>query len=373
MECAKCKKYFERPLELYNGEWACPYCHGGLALSDIKLIVTDENDNAFTISEISYLRALKTPKENRAEYLRLLSDAMELCKEAAQSGHPKAMLRLGYLYDCGYFPIDETEAFKQAYEYYRAVWSGKINDMRGSKVNGEYSDGGLKVKKNAAKLYLNLLKNAPPKMKRHERYDYRSEFSALCEMGLCEGGAEFEYTAQSTDRAERVIGILNGCLSKDHSPLFGLCLLNGAEFSSLAAIKDTGKRSDKSRLIHIAEKVSVYLINLKNGVPRAIKSERDLVADDGDYALYFFNPNGKKYLSAGSVASIKRSLEKGDAVTDFARVNELVSIICRGRESLDYVFSDDDILVHKSHAESAAHALGDLIKTVQKNVETGEK
>lgn len=373
MECDKCKKYFERPLELYNGEWACPYCHGAIALSDIKLNVTDDNDNAFTVSEISYLRALKTPQGNKPEYLRLLNDAMELCKEAAQSGHPKAMLRLGYLYDSGYFPIDEAEAFKQAYEHYRAVWSGKIKDMRGSKADGEYADGGLKVKKNAAKLYLNLLKNAPERMKRHERYDYKSEFAALCAMGLCEGGAEFECVAQSVGRAERVMEILNGCYSKEHPPLFGFCLLDSGEFDELAAISDTGKYAGKPRLLHIAEKVSVYLINLANGVPRAIKSSRDLAVQDGNYALYFFNPNGRRYLSAGSVAAIKKSLEKGDAVTDFARANELISIICRGQESLDYVFSDDDILVHKSPAESAAHALGDLIKTVQKNVETGEK
>ncbi|MDE7330207.1 MAG: hypothetical protein K2N30_03830 [Clostridia bacterium] len=372
MECEKCKKSFERPLELYNGEWACPCCHGYLALSKIKLNVTDENEAIFKTSEVCYLRALKTPASEKKEYLKLLGDALELCKESAQSGNPKAMIRLGYLYDTGYFPIDEAEAFKQAYEYYRAVWSGKINDMRGGKSDGEYSHGGIKVKRNAARLYLDLLKNAPEKMRRHERYQYIPEFNALKELGLCEGSAEFEYSAQNSDRAARVLEILQGCFSKDRPPLFGLMTVDGEEFRSLASVRENAK-GGRIKLLRIAERVAVYLIDITNGVPRAVKTERDFNIPDGTYVLYFFNSNGKHVLSGGSVNAVKRSLEKGDAVTDFARVNELISIICGGQDSFEYVFCDDDIIVHKSKAESAPHALGDLIKTVQKNVERGEK
>lgn len=373
MECEKCKKSFDRPLELYNGEWVCPCCREVLALAKIKLNVTDENEAVFKTSEACYMRALKTPAADKKEYLKLLTDAMETCKEAAQAGNPKAMLRLGYLYDTGYFPIDEAEAFKQAYEYYRAVWGGKINDMRGANSDGEYSHGGIKIKRCAARLYLNLLKNAPEKMRRHERYQYVTEFNALKEAGLCEGSAEFEYTAQNNDRAAKILEILQSCFSKDRPPLFGLIAVDGEEFTALASVREQAKNQGKFKLLRIAEKVNIYLIDISTGVPRAIKTERDLGEYGGNYVLYFFNQNGKHQLSGGKVNAIRKSLEKGDAVTDFARVNELISIICGGQEVFEYVFCDDDIIAHKSRAESASHALGDLIKTVKKNVERGEK
>lgn len=373
MQCEKCKNEFDRALELYNGDWYCPYCHSLLALSDLKLVVTDANEDAFRMSEICYLRALKTPAQEKAEYNDLLLKAIEFCKEAAHSGHPKALVRLGFFYDRGYFSIDETEAFKQAYEYYGAVIKGKISDMRTKKLP-DYADGGAKVKRCAAKLYLSLLKNAPKSMRRFEKYDYPKELKALKSAGLYYGGDDFVESTLISDRSQRAMEILQSCFSKDHPPLFGLLMLKGSEFAQLYKITEKVKNGYKNKLLGIAEKVSLFLVDIRNGVPRAIKTNRDLYADDdGDYCLYFFNTGGRHALLPGAMNAVKRSLEKGDAITDFARVNELISSISQGVERADYVFSDDDILIHKSKAESVSHALGDLIKTVQKNVLRGEK
>lgn len=374
MQCEKCKNEFERALELYNGDWYCPYCHGLLALSEVKLAVTDANEDAFKMSEICYLRALKTPASDKITYNELLGKATEFCREAARSGHPKALVRLGFFYDAGYFSIDETEAFKQAYEYYRAVINGKISDMR-TKKTADYSEGGIKVKRSAAKLYLNLLKNAPESMRRFEKYDYLAELKSLKAAGLYFGGDDFILSSLSADRAPRVMEILQSCFSRERPPLFGLLTLKGSDFTELAAMTEKTKNGFKSKLLSVAEKVSVYLIDITNGEPRAIKTNRDLFAEEEgrDYCLYFFNTNGKHSMSAASLNAVKRSLEKGDSITDFARVNELISSISRGVGRADYVFTADDILIHKSKAESVSHALGDLIKTVQKNVSRGEK
>ncbi len=374
MQCEKCKNEFERALELYNGDWYCPYCHEILALSDLKLVVTDANEDAFKMAEICYLRALKTPAAEKINYNEMLVKAIEFCREAARSGHPKALVRMGFFYDSGYFAIDETEAFKQAYEYYRAVINGKISDIR-SKKTVEYSEGGAKVKRSAAKLYLNLLKNAPENMRKFEKYDYFSELKRLKEAGLYFGGDDFVKSSVTADRAPRVMEILQSCFAKERPPLFGLLMLKGGDFTQLCSATVKTRGGSKKQIITIAEKVSLYLIDVTSGAPRAIKTFRDLfVEEEGrDYCLYFFNTNGKHLMSAAGLNAVKRSLEKGDSITDFARVNMLISSISRGVDCADYVFTADDILIHKSKAESVSHALGDLIKTVQTNVLRGEK
>ena len=371
MKCEKCGRWFDRPLELYNGEWACPNCHEFLALNSLQLRITDETEDLFKLSEICYLRALKAQK-NKKEYDALLNKAINYCKDAAHAGHPKALLRLGFLYDSGYFSMDSTEAFKLAYEYYRAVWSGKINDMRGDNATADYADGGLTVKKSAARLYLQLLKNAPEKMRTHPRYRYETELVTIRNEGLYDGSEAAEGGYSETERSSRVIDVLQSCFSKERAPLFGLLHLTDEEFSALCQIKDTGKER-KSKLLKIAEKVSLRLISVKDGSARAIKNAGDLGSvDAGDYYLYFFNTNGKHRFSGGKMNAVKKALEKGDAVNDFVKLNELISAICEGSDYSDYVFSDDDVLVYKSKTESVAHALGDLIKAVNDNIRRGE-
>lgn len=373
MICEKCKRSFERPLELYNGDWACPLCHESLTLSNIRLVVTDETEELFKMSEVCYLRALKTPPADKKAYSDLLTKAVDFCKEAAHRGHPKALLRLAYLYDAGYFSIDGSEAFRLAYDYYKAVWKGKINDMRGSKANADYSEGGVKVRKSAARLYLNLLKNAPPKMRSLDRYRYDSELRAVKDAGLYEsGGDSASYGVIAGDRAGRICEILDSCFSKERAPLFGLMMVSSEEFSALAKMTETGRTGVRNKLLRIAEKVDLYLVDVTSGIPRAVRNTGDLAVADGNYCLYFFNTQGRHALSGGKMNAVRKSLQRGDSVTDFARVNELISIISRGEEYCDYVFGDDDITVHKSKTESVGHALGDLIKTVQKNVLRGE-
>lgn len=371
MECEKCKKQFERPLELYNGDWACPVCHASLALNSLKIVVTDENESVFKMSEICYLKALKCTGDKK-NYNKFLSRAIEYCKDAAHSGHPKALVRLGYLYDAGYFSVDSSEAFKMAYEYYRAVWNGIINDMRGAKTDGAYESGGLQVKKSAARLYLNLLKNAPPKMRAHQRYRYESELSAVLSSGLAVEAESFGEAATETDRCSKIYEILESCFSKERAPLFGLILIDSAEFKELTSVNESAKNGTRKKLIHIAEKVTLRLIDIRDGNSRAIKNARDLQdVQSGTYCLYFFNTNGRHTLSYGNINAVKRALEKGDALTEFVKINELIGLICNS-DYTDYVFSDDDIIVHKSKAESIAHALSDMIKTVQNNIKRGE-
>lgn len=372
MECEKCKRQFVRPLELYNGDWACPRCHNSLALNSIQLNVTDDNENMFKMAEICYLRALKL-QSNKKVYDKFLSKAMAYCKDAARSGHPKALVRLGYFYEFGYFSIDLCEAFKQAYECYRSVWNGKIDDARTIQSDAEYLNGGNRVKKSAARLYLNLLNNAPSKMRAHPRYRYESELENVKREGLYDGDVQFNEAYSDENRTSRIFEILQSCYSKERAPLFGLIMLNSEEFYSLCAATEKTKNGTKKKILKIAEKVSIRLINIADGNTRAIKNQTDISGvPDGNYCLYFFNTNGKHFMSQGKMNAVKRALEKGDSVVDCVKLHELISAICEGSDSDDYVFSDDDILVHKSRAERVGHALGDMIKTFKNNLKRGE-
>lgn len=373
MRCDNCNTFFARPLELYNGDWACPNCRRSMSLSSVQLTLTGENDELYKLSEICYMRAL-TSQGNKKAYAGFLNKAMNYCKEAAYSGHPKALVRLGFLYDNGYFSLDETEAFKQAYECYAAVWCGKILDKRNITADAEYSDGGKKVKMSAAKRCLELLKDAPAKMRVQARYRYENVAARLKEEGLYDGDApDAAYRVAESDRSSRILEILGTCFSKEKAPLFGLLFASGEDLRQACEVKEKRKNSEKSKFIFIAEKVALTIIDIDDGKVRALKTESDFKSvPDGKYCLYFFNTNGKHCFSGAKLSSIKRTLESGDSFGDFVKVKELIPYAFSQSEYTDYIFSDDDILMYKSRAESVSHALCDLIRSVQERIKRGE-
>ncbi len=371
MICEKCGKTFYKPLELYTGEWACPHCRKNLSLSSVKLNVNDSNDELFSLSEICYLRALKCA-ENTEEYASLLQKSLDFCKKSAHAGHPKALVRLGYFYELGYFSADGAEAFKKACEYYQAVWRGKITVNRTKSGGDDYREGGLSVKKIAAARYLNLLANAPREMKGNARYSYEYGLQEVKEAGLYEERGSAAISMLAPDKGARAAEILSLCFSKERAPLFGLIYMDAEEFKELAAQKEKLKNGSRGRLARFAQKIFIVMFSADSDEFKVIKTERDFgEITKGGYYLYFFNTNGGHRISGGKLGSVKQYLEKGDATGEFAKIAKLVVTLSKSGGQSDLIFSDDDILVYKSPAESVTHATGDLLNAVTKNL-TGE-
>ena len=87
MNCEKCKTAIDQPLELYNGEWACPNCKAklGSVMSDFE--INADNEQLFNLAECSYYTWLDEASHGNAEGAREnLEKAIELTREAAAMG-----------------------------------------------------------------------------------------------------------------------------------------------------------------------------------------------------------------------------------------------------------------------------------------------
>lgn len=364
MICEHCKKEFKEPLELYNGEWACPLCRENISVTLKELEVTHENEELFNLSEICYFRAVKA--ENRKDYQRDLSKAVELCREAARLQHPKALLRMGYYYDAGYIAFDRNEAFKMAHDYYKAVWTATRIDVNYTGgVADDWGANGVKLKERAALLYLNLLKNVPEKYSNNSVYNYSEAKAAVIAAGLpvklSDEGAE----NREEDRAVKVLDILESCKTGGRAPLFGVLRVDGETFKRLAEIKDAGKKEKRAKLFKYAVSVDIVMLNEHTGNAKTIRKEEDVAAinDDEQYYLYFFNVGGKQP-KAGNFKSAQKVIERETNRGEYGRVLELGD----KAKTLggDFVFYADDVLKYKSKSESFRHATGDLLNAVLK-------
>lgn len=364
MICEHCRKEFKEPLELYNGEWACPLCRENISVTLKELEVTHENEELFNLSEICYFRAVKA--ENRKDYQRDLSKAVELCREAARLQHPKALLRMGYYYDAGYIAFDRNEAFKMAHDYYKAVWTATRIDVNYTGgIADDWGANGVKLKERAALLYLNLLKNVPEKYSNNSVYNYSEAKAAVIAAGLpvklSDEGAE----NREEDRAVKVLDILESCKTGGRAPLFGVLRVDGETFKRLAETKDTGKKEKRAKLFKYAVSVDIVMLNEHTGNAKTIRKEEDVAAinDDEQYYLYFFNVGGKQP-KAGNFKSAQKVIERENSRGEYGRVLELGD----KAKALggDFVFYADDVLKYKSKSESFRHATGDLLNAVLK-------
>ena len=121
MRCNKCNKEFIRPLDLYDGRFACPKCLNDITKLGLdKFRITKDNEEQFQLSEIYFHKSLI--EKNKPEYKE---NAIKLCRIAADSGHPEDIMRLGYYYHFGY--IDEQNKnynMKLAIKYYDFIVFG---------------------------------------------------------------------------------------------------------------------------------------------------------------------------------------------------------------------------------------------------------
>lgn len=375
MICRNCNKQIARPLELYNGDWACPLCKKVLNVKSVDVTVTAENDETFKLSELCYLRALKrlAEKPGAMQYDMLIETAVEYCRIAARQGNPKALVRMGYYYEYGYLTADATESMRLAYEYYRAVWSSSPA-VEYKSDDPDYADNCRKLRDIAANRYLDIIKRIPGSHNGSGDLGYRDEKQKILAKGLSVTDDDMD-DALGMDRISHVMGVLQSCFSSDRSPLFGIMRLSEGEFGTLRAVTDGGSKG-AAKIVRFAKKITVVLFDVNDGSFKTIKTADNCNAVDGDraYYLYFFNENGDHGISKRACAKIGKVLRKSDVFGEYARVKRLIEEMGRSVCISDYIFGEDDVLMYKSRFESYDHATDDLINSVINNVpKTGDR
>ena len=367
MICQKCKKNI-KPLELYNGDWACPTCKGKavLTVASIAVKVNKENDETFKLSELCYLRALKCQRDAR-KYEEKLGMAIDYCRTAARMGNPKALIRLGFYYEYGYISADSAESFRIAYEYYKLVWSN-TPEMEDRLPDRDYAESCKKLRSAAAKHYLELLKKLPESYRRVGNLNYHDEKSKIIAKGLTvpdDNGAD---SLMEENRVAHVLSTLQSCFSKERAPLFGVIRLEKGEYGELRAIGASSKGGSSSKIVDIAKKLLIVLFDADSGEFRTVKTADDsaAIAAENAYYLYFFNANGQHDISARKCTKIGNALRRSAGLGEYSGVKRIIEAMSRNVSQTDYIFSEDDVLMYKSRLEPFWHATDDLIDAVGK-------
>ena len=127
----KCGKNIHDFLTLQNGSIVCPHCCHPLIKDDIDFTIDKNNQELYELGMVAFLKWLKSDSANDKK--KLANRANEYLREAANYGHPLAILMMGYLYDFDVVDVGEDYGedyrCRIAYHYYRSLF---------------YSDKGLK-------------------------------------------------------------------------------------------------------------------------------------------------------------------------------------------------------------------------------------
>ena len=362
MICPHCSKNIVKPLELYNGDWACPSCKNTVGIQSITVKVNKENDETFKLSELCYLRALKKQKDI-AGYERELAMAIEYCRTAARMGNPKALIRLGFFYERGYISADAMESARIAYEYYKLVW-GSMPEMAERPADRDYAESCKKLRCAAAKLYLELLKRNDSF--RRAGIDYAAERAKIIEKGLTVPDDDGVERMIEDSRISRVISVLSSCYNRERAPLFGIMRLDKGEYGLLRDVKTD--KGDDCKLLEFAKKLLIVLFDADSGDFRTVKTESDAIDIEGGgaYYLYFFNAGGAHSISEGKCLRIADTLRRSSGLGEYTGVKRIIEAMGRSVIESDMIFSVDDVLRFKSRLESFSHATDDLINSIAK-------
>lgn len=362
MICQNCNKNIVKPLELYNGDWACPLCKTTLSIKSIAVRVDKENDETFKLSELCYLRALKNAKDVK-RYNAEMRKALEYCRTAARMGNPKALIRLGYFYEYGYISADAFESFKIACEYFKLVWNSEP-EMAENPGDPDYSVSCIKLRTAAARRYLELVKKRFGVNRTTGGPSYGEEKAKITAKGIKVPDDPDDVELLGEDRVAHVMGILQSCYSRDRAPLFGVAYLDKGEFGLLCEAKEPGDKQSP-RLVGLAQKLAIVLFSADTGDMQAIKKAEDCkrISPDKAYYLYFFNSGGKHKISERKCHAVMRALRSG-TFDEYGNVKRIIEVMGRTMEQSDYIFSADDVLMYKSRFESIRHATEDLINAV---------
>lgn len=364
----KCGRQVERPLELYDGSWACPYCKHEMMSAFSEFAVTAENEELFILSERSYYRWLtnvKLLRESAAQ--KLIDKAVELCKESARLGNPMAVARLGFYYDKDYVEVNRSEAVRCriAYAYYSAVCYSHAELKVEDGVRHRYDWKEIRI--DAAKRMLEMLAFVPEEIASLDKFNFEFNRTRVRE----ELGIDVHVTrteGAKSGREEQAYSVLYSCFAKQKAPLFGIFRLTGDELKRMFKIAvgnrfDVYRMAERGVFLAVAECDARGSIKDEGGVFTALRNRRRIdevlegLSDDSLYCAYFFNENGgHRFFGKYGLSVVKKTLEENR----FALVKRLVSD--GGR--LDYTFCDDDVYLYKTKLRSTGDAVKKLVAAV---------
>jgi len=375
MICKNCSENFETPLILYDGRLACPFCTKELTdVGDFR--VTRESEEDYRTAELGFFKWLEHPSAETEKYL---ARSIEACVRAARAGHPKAVLRLGYLYEKGYAEElrGRSECSTIAYGYYKKVC---FADNVGVKVSDGVTGYGeaefALIRKEAAKRLLSLIAS----LSASEGVSLRSRANmdavlhrVLQRYPSLSGYSEHALATTETDRVERFSGVLSAVASNGRTPLFGVFRLSSSEMQTLFSAvraKMIFKLIDAGLMLWHAPCGEDGLIPESSDCRFQALTNRKLVSEylsslpkNASGYLYFFNDTGKRRaLKKTAVERVKKDL----SADGFALVKRIAN---KGGQS-EYTFYDDDILVNKTRLsfDRAAQLLAeDVVKNANES------
>lgn len=349
MKCVKCSKTFETPLMLYSGKTACPFCGEFLAVAE-TFEVTAESEEYFRLSELAWFRYLENGK------LSYIKKCLEYCIRAAHTGHPKAILRLGYLYETGYASagLGRIECGRIASGYYNSLcFFGKQVNANGISGYDEESMSGIKML--AAKRLWNLVStlagaNASVRPDGSAVKELKSKLTRLYPSVKFDD-VEVAGEISGSDLASK----LQSCFDKTRAPVFGVIKLTAAELK--ANVDEILDRAHQGLdMFHIVCGAGGEVDGRSKNAFNALTNRKRIVeyidATESDGYLYFFNTNGKHpYVGRQIMEKVRDELAEDGS---FALVKTLIN---KGGRA-EYTFYDDDIF---AFGNSAKKLIDDVI------------
>ena len=362
MECTKCHIEVREPLELYNGEMACPKCRSNLSKYPTKFQATDPRARElFSLSELYYnyslCKAARLPATTLMDRCTLSAEDMvkksvKYCKEAMKLGHPEALWRMAFFYDKDYVEKDKTETMRCriAANMYMALVASPERQFPGyGASHGEAETFALK--KRAANDLALMARNMPDNDKKYYT-------DALIEHGFLtpEQARELRSDGGKNGGAE-LIAILSEAASKRRAPLFGIVRVKKEQIERLgneiAKLPAVNSRKVDLMFIPLNKDDKYDLRNSFGGTSPfhkvvvtadAIRSAIALACEKADESVcvYFFNKAGKHrfYSSGGSKAKIQKVIN-----------NDQVDRLIAATPGRSYIFYDDDVYIKNGHPD----------------------
>lgn len=368
-ENKECNKVIEQPLELYNGEWACPYCRTIMGNIMTDFVITKENDQIFQLAESCYYAWLDAAVHTRegSRNTSMLNKAIELTREAAATGNPEAAVRLGYYYDKDYTEVNKSEVSRcrAAYAYYSAVCFADINKFKAEKDVTETHDF-AKLRERAARYMLKMLASAPEELTKIQKFNYNDNADKVKKQLNMDIPPVEESGGVKPSAQQQAFDKLRSCFSRQKAPLFGIFKLSGEEFKALAAIKSAGDGVIKfiKRGVFLAVAPANENGKVDDGTFEALKNERAFneylqysVEEENDYWLFFFNEKGgHRFYGKFALDKIRKALTAADY--------ELVAAFIESWAGEDLTFLDDDIYMckDKTTIKNAVSRLEDAVR-----------
>lgn len=369
MKCANCKKDAIRPLELYKGNWYCPYCKADLFPdTSTQLCVNAQNHELFVNAEENYFKWLTNANYDRASRFKFLDKAINLCMESAFSYHPKALMRMGYYYEKGYVDLNRSleDRWRIAYYYYKAVVFN-INDsmdIQAKQTLLEYDTN--KIKLDCAKNLVNLLLNLPSGIQNSVGFDGYANINELLKAVYAKisqlGGSYKEEEIAIVDVENSITDVLyrtvTACLNEDRAPVFAIFKLTREQAVRAFNKYITGmvSRDLKFKIADVKNDTAIQGVFYDIKTPMSLEKKIEECGENGIYVCLMNKKGGHKYFKKRKLSSILDTLAKNND----KGLRRLIDQKIYNK----YVFYDDDFYYYSKRGKTIERIVKDFLDGV---------